>query len=315
MAHPTTRVLTVLELLQARGRMTGAELARELDVDRRTVRRYIARLEEMGVPITAEQGRDGGYMLVAGFKLPPMMFNDDEALALSVGLLAARGLGLAEAAPAVASAQAKLERVMPAPLKRRVRAVDETVTLDLSRPKTPGDNAALVTLSSAAQTQTRVRMRYRAAQRNETERDFDPYGLGYREGCWYVVGMCHLRHGLRSFRLDRVLSVQLRDASFARPADFDALAHLTYSLATLPRAHAVDVVLETDLATAQRHLFPSIGVLEWMDNAILLRAQVDDLDWFARELARLPFRFKIRRPGALRDAVAALGRRLVALAG
>ena len=85
MAHPTTRVLTVLELLQARGRMTGAELARELDVDRRTVRRYIARLEEMGVPITAEQGRDGGYMLAAGFKLPPMMFSDDEALALSVG--------------------------------------------------------------------------------------------------------------------------------------------------------------------------------------------------------------------------------------
>ena len=314
MAHPTTRVLAVLELLQTRGRMTGAELAQQLDVDRRTVRRYIARLEEIGVPITAEQGRDGGYMLAAGFKLPPMMFNDDEALALSVGLLAARGLGLADAAPAVASAQAKLERVMPAPLKRRVRAVDETVTLDLSRPKAPGDNAALVALSSAAQAQTRVRMRYRAAQRNETERDFDPYGLGYREGCWYVVGMCHLRHGLRSFRLDRVLSVQPCDASFARPADFDALAHLTYSLATLPRAHAVDVVLETDLATAQRHLFPSIGVLEWMDDAVLLRAQVDDLDWFARELARLPFVFNIRRPGALREAVAALGRRLLALA-
>ncbi len=309
MTHPATRVLTVLELLQTRGWMTGAEIAQQLDVDRRTVRRYIARLEEMGVPITAEQGRDGGYMLVAGFKLPPMMFTDDEALALSVGLLAARGLGLAEAAPAVASAQAKLERVMPAPLKRRVRAVDETVTLDLSRPKAPGDNAALVTLSSAAQTQTRVRMRYRAAQRNETERDFDPYGLGYREGCWYVVGMCHLRHGLRSFRLDRVLSVH------ARPADVDALAHLTYSLATLPRAHAVDVVLQTDLATAQRHLFPSVGVLEWMDDAVLLRAQVDDLDWFARELARLPFGFDIRRPSALRDAVAALGRRLVALAG
>ena len=309
MAHPTTRVLAVLELLQTRGRVTGAELARELDVDRRTVRRYITRLEEMGVPITAEQGRDGGYILVAGFKLPPMMF------ALSVGLLAARGLGLADAAPAVASAQAKLERVMPAPLKRRVRAVDETVTLDLSRPKAPGDNAALVALSGAAQTQTRVRMRYRAAQRNETERDFDPYGLGYREGCWYVVGMCHLRHGLRSFRLDRVLSVQPRDVSFARPAAFDALAHLTYSLATLPRAHAVDVVLETDLATAQRHLFPSIGVLEWIGDAVLLRAQVDDLDWFARELARLPFGFDIRRPGALRAALAALGRQLVALAG
>src|SRR5438067_11635205 len=106
MAHPTTRVLTVLELLQARGRMTGAELAHELDVDRRTVRRYITLLEEIGVPITAEQGRDGGYMLVAGFKLPPMMFTDDEAVALSVWLLAARGLGLADAGPALASGQA-----------------------------------------------------------------------------------------------------------------------------------------------------------------------------------------------------------------
>src|SRR5437667_1986366 len=299
MYHPTTRVLAVLELLQTHARISGAELAQRLAIDGRTLRRYIALLEEMGIPITAERGRYGGYALVPGFKLPPMMFTDDEALALSVGLLAARGLGLADAAPAVASAQAKLERVMPAPLKRRVRAVDETVTLDLSRPKAPGDNAALVALSGAAQTQTRVRMRYRAAQRNETERDFDPYGLGYREGCWYVVGMCHLRHGLRSFRLDRVLSVQPRDVSFARPADFDALAHVTYSLATLPRAHAVDVVLETDLATAQRHLFPSIGVLEWIGDAVLLRAQVDDLDWFARELARLPFGFDIRRPGAL----------------
>ena len=84
-----------LELLQTHGRMSGAALAERLGVDRRTVRRYVAALEEMGVPLTAERGRDGAYLLVAGFKLPPMMFTDDEALALSVGLLAARGLGLA----------------------------------------------------------------------------------------------------------------------------------------------------------------------------------------------------------------------------
>src|SRR6266849_6624372 len=107
MPRPTTRVLAVLELLQTHGRMSGAELARRIEVDGRTVRRYISMLEELGIPITAERGRDGAYMLVAGFKLPPMMFTDDEALALSVGLLAARGLGLAGAAPAVASAQAK----------------------------------------------------------------------------------------------------------------------------------------------------------------------------------------------------------------
>src|ERR1700709_2260615 len=107
---PPTRVLAVRELLQKHGRVSGAELARKLEVDRRTVRRYISMLEELGIPITAEQGRDGGYRLVAGFKLPPMMFTDDEALALAVGLLAARGLGLAGAAPAVASGPGKRRR-------------------------------------------------------------------------------------------------------------------------------------------------------------------------------------------------------------
>src|SRR4029077_7381463 len=175
---------------QTHGRMSGAELAERLEIDRRTVRRYVAMLEELGIPIAAERGRDGAYMLVAGFKLPPMMFTEDEALALSVGLLAARGLGLAGGTPAVASAKAKLERVMPANLKRRVRAVDETVTLDLSGPVAPSDHAALVALSAAAQAQTRVHLRYRAVRREETERDFDPYGLAYRGGRWYVVGMC-----------------------------------------------------------------------------------------------------------------------------
>ncbi|WNG48634.1 YafY family transcriptional regulator [Archangium minus] len=311
MSRPTTRVLTVLELLQTHGRMSGAELARRLEVDRRTVRRYIAMLEELGIPLTAERGRDGAYMLVAGFKLPPMMFTEDEALALSVGLLAARGLGLAEAAPAVASAQAKLERVMPAGLKRRVRAVDETVALDLARSTAPGDNAALVALSAASQAQRRVRLRYRAAEHEETERDFDPYGLAWRAGRWYAVGVCHLRNGLRSFRLDRVRSVQPLEVSFSRPEGFDALEHLTRSVATLPRAYAIEVLLETDLETARRGVFPAFGVLEQVDGGVLLRGQSDDLGWFARELARLPFPFRIKQPDALREELAACARRLL----
>jgi predicted DNA-binding transcriptional regulator YafY len=318
MTRPTLRVLTVLELLQTRGRMGGAELAQRLDVDRRTVRRYIAKLEELGIPITAEQGRDGAYMLVAGFKLPPMMFTDDEALALSVGLLASRGLGLAEAAPAVASAQAKLERVMPDKLKRRVRAVDETVTLDLSRPaagmRDAVDNAVLVALSAAAQKRERVHLRYRTPQQEDTERDFDPYGLAYRAGRWYAVGMCHLRRGVRSFRLDRMLAVDALQIAFERPEHFDALEYLKHSVATMPRAHAVEVLLLTDLQTAQRELFSAFGVLEWTGEGVLLRSQADDLSWFAQELARLPFEFTIRKPVALRHAVASVGARLIEMA-
>ncbi len=311
MTSPTTRVLAVLELLQTHGRMSGSELSRRLEVGRRTIRRYIAKLEELGIPVTAERGRDGAYMLVAGYKLPPMMFTDDEALAVSVGLLAARGLGLAGAATAVASAQAKIERVMPLNLKSRVRAVNETVRLDFSRPTAPDDNSALAELAAAAQRQVRVRLRYSPPKRPETERDFDPYGLAYRFGRWYVVGMCHLRRGLRSFRLEYVQSVRPLDVGFARPAGFDSLGHLNFSFATLPRAYAVEALLETDIMTARRALFPAAGLLDCVGDGVLLHSQVDDLDWFARELARLPFPFHVRRPAALRNAVAAHAKRLL----
>src|SRR5258708_32232740 len=113
MPHPTTRVLAVLELLQSHGQIGGAELARRVEVDRRTLRRYIAMLEEMGIPITTEQGRYGGYRLVPGYKLPPMMFTDEEAQALSLGLIPARGFGPADAAPALQSAQANVGRGLP----------------------------------------------------------------------------------------------------------------------------------------------------------------------------------------------------------
>jgi len=309
--HPTTRVLAVLELLQAHGRISGPEMARRLDVDARTLRRYIAILEEFGIPITAERGRYGGYALVAGFKLPPMMFTDDEALALSVGLLAARSLGLSDAQPAVSSAQAKLERVMPAKLNKRLRAIDETVTLDLSRAAPTGDNGALATLSAAAQAQQRVQLEYRSAQGEPSSRGFDTYGLGFRGGRWYAAGFCHLRGCLRSFRLDRIVSVQPLPISFARPKDFDALAHLSFSVATMPRAHAVRVRLQADLQDARRCFFDGIGTFEQTDNGVLLHAQTDHLDWFAGELARLPFDFSIEQPEALRDALAARARRLL----
>ena len=314
MAHPATRVLAVLELLQTHGRMSGAELARRLEVDGRTLRRYISALEELGIPITSERGRHGAYMLVAGFKLPPMMFNDDEALALSVGLLAARSLGLAEGGPAVTSAQAKLERVMPVKLKSRVRAVDETVTLDLTRAPSPGDNRALVVLSAAAQAERRVHMRYRSSKGEGSERDFDPYGLLYRNGCWYVGGHCHLRTGLRSFRLDRVEEVTMLETGFKRPAGFDAGAHLDFSIATLPRSIAVEVLLKTDIKTAMGELGERIGLFEPCTGGVLFKTSTDGLDWFARQLAQLSFGFEIREPAALRESLKVHAVRLLALA-
>ncbi len=304
MPLPTTRVLAVLELLQGRARISGAELARRVDVDVRTLRRYIVMLEELGIPITTERGRHGGYMLVAGFKLPPMMFTDDEALALSVGLLAARGLGLAEAAPAVASAQAKLARVMPDRLKRQVHAISETTRIEHAQgTHSLASNAALIALTRAAQAQQRVHLRYATARGDQTERDFDPYGMAFRSGAWYAVGMCHLRKGLRSFRLDRVQSVTPLDLPFARPPGFDALDQLTLGIASLPRTIAIEVLLRTDLKTARSAFALAFGLFEPCEGGVLLRSSADDLGWFARELARLPFDFEIRTPARLRSEV------------
>src|ERR1700753_2799334 len=120
MDKPLQRVLAALELLQSHPSLSGSQLAQLLGVERRTVRRYIVELEKFGVPIRATRGRDGHYALMPGYKLPPMVFSNDETLALSMGLRVARELGLSDMAPAVAAAQAKLDRVTPKALSRKI---------------------------------------------------------------------------------------------------------------------------------------------------------------------------------------------------
>ncbi len=303
MYHPTTRVLAVLELLQARGRMTGAELAQRLEVDIRTLRRYITMLQDLGIPIFAERGRHGAYELSPGFKLPPMMFTNDEALALAMGLLAARQMGLAEIVQAIESARAKLEQVLPLELKSRVQALTETITLDLEVNPVASAGQMMVTMSTAAQQQRRVYMRYRSSQNDETDREFDPYGLAYRQGRWYVVGRCHLRHSLRSFRLDRIVQADLTETRFERPPHFDALVHVVQSIATLPRQFNFALLLKTDLVSAQSEIVEVLGVLEPREDGVRLRGSTDNLDWLARQLARFPFEFTVLEPDDLRAAL------------
>ena len=315
MYHPTTRVLAVLELLQTHGRMTGAELATRLEVDIRTARRYITMLQDLGVPVVAERGRNGAYTLGSGYKLPPMMFTNDEALALTIGLLAARRLGLADAAPAVESAIAKVERVMPKTLRGQVRALSETIALDLQQPHATPSGEVMLSLSAAAQAERRVHLRYRSQQNDETERDFDPYGLGFRGGRWYAVGHCHLRRGLRSFRLDRVLSVDLLDATFKRPPNFDPIAMVTDAIASLPRKYPVRVLLETSLAVVQSEVPSGAFFLQPVANGVMLHGRTDELNWMAALLARFECPFTIFEPEGLSEELVRHAERLICNAG
>ncbi|HEU5441314.1 MAG TPA: YafY family protein [Ktedonobacterales bacterium] len=310
MYHPTTRVLTVLELLQSHHRLSGPELARRLEVDVRTVRRYVAMLQELGIPVEGGRGRYGAYRLRAGYKLPPLMFTEDEALALVVGLLAARQLGAALGPAAVEGALAKVERVLPVALRERLRSVEETLIVADAERGAPPESAVLMTLGAATRDRLRVWLRYRSWESDETEREVDPYGLVHRTGRWYMAGYCHLREGVRVFRLDRVLEVRPLATSFERPAEFDALAEVERGIASIPSAYRIEVVLETTLEAAQRHVPASVATLDPLPEGVLLRCYDQRLETTAQFLARLDCAFTVREPPELRDALRALAQRL-----
>jgi predicted DNA-binding transcriptional regulator YafY len=312
MYQPTTRLLTVLELLQARPSLSGAELARRLEVDGRTVRRYVMMLQDVGIPVEATHGRNGGYRLRPGFKLPPLMFTEEEALAVTLGLLAARRLGLTAAAPATEGALAKIQRVLPVGVAERLHALEETTTFSqrASNP-VPAQIGTLLTLGTAAQYRRRVSLRYRDANGAETERGFDPYGLVFHYGRWYLVGLDHRSGELRTFRVDRVLAAEAGSEGFERPEGFDAAQHLARTLASLPWGYEIEVLLQTTLAEAQSRLPAYSATLAETAAGLVLRTQVDDLRMAAHYLTGLSWRFTVLRPAELRDEVRGLAMRLL----
>jgi predicted DNA-binding transcriptional regulator YafY len=311
---PTTRVLTVLEMLQSHQQLSGPEIAERLEVNTRTVRRYITMLQDLGIPVEADRGRHGSYRLRPGFKLPPLMFTEEEALALTLGLLAARKLGLAVAAPAVEGALAKIERVLPHALRQRVQAVQETLVLDFNLPSSAPSSEVVSTLCAAAQQARQVKLCYQAWQAGTTTRVVELYGLVCRSGFWYAVGYCHLRKGLRVFRLDRVVSAEVGASTYTRPGDFDCLSYVTRSIAMTPATWLVDVLLNTTLEEAQRMVPPTLATLEQGPDGVVLRCYVDHLDWIAHFLAGLDCSLLIREPVELQQALLSLAEKIKALA-
>ncbi|MBC7871463.1 MAG: YafY family transcriptional regulator [Chitinophagaceae bacterium] len=311
MYHPTTRLLTILELLQSRGSITGPELAGRLEVEVRSVRRYITMLRDMGIPIDAERGRDGAYMLRPGYRLPPLMFNEDEMLAIILGLMTARKLSIA-ASMGVESASAKIERVLPAELRQRVWALQSTLTLNMQ--VDIGDNAPsggiIAALSLAAHQQQSIFIRYRVPQGAESSRVIDPYGLVYHVGLWYTVGHCHLRHDLRVFRLDRILSIVPQDETFIRPENFDPLQYVMESIATMPGGALTEVLLRTTLDDARMRVPPDMATLEIVENGVLMRCWTGNLAWLARYLVGMGCAFVVIAPDELRDELRNLAVRI-----
>jgi predicted DNA-binding transcriptional regulator YafY len=295
--QPTSRVLTVLELLQTHGQMTGRDLAARLEVDYRTVRRYIVTLQDMGIPVEAEFGRYGGYALRPGFKLPPLMFTDDEVVVLTLGLLLARRSELTDAATFVESALAKIERVLPGTLRERLRALQTVMQLNDAPGEAQIDNDVLTTLSLATQQQRQVRFRY-----SETERVFDSYSVIRHQGHWYTVGYCHSRDAKRTFRLDRIQRVELLTTNFTPPPDFDALAYMLASFEAIPDRWQIEVLLKMSLDAARQRVPRELATLTQAGDQVRLQSSMPDLDEMARWMIGLGCPLTIINPPELREA-------------
>jgi predicted DNA-binding transcriptional regulator YafY len=314
MYSPTTRLLTVLELLQSYQQMSGRELARRLEVDPRTVRRYIAMLQDMGIPVEGERGPYGAYQLGRGFKLPPLMYTDEEAIAITLGLIIMRAYRVPAAVAAVEGALAKTERVLPENLFRQVRGLQEAIQFNVTPSATFRQTDILAILSAAVRGQTQVNLRYQSFQGADTEREFDPYGIVFNEGYWYTAGYCHLRQDLRTFRLDRVVGLEALDTRFERPTDFDAMGYVLNTVVVMPGTAQVEVFLETTLEHAQAVISPALGTLEAVENGVMLRRSATQLEWLAHMLLIVDFPVRVIETPELRDRLRELGQRALQIA-
>lgn len=249
MSGATSRVLDLLGLLQTHRQWSGGDLSRRLGVTERTLRRDVERLRELGYRVDATRGVAGGYRLAAGSQLPPLLLNDDEAVAVAVGLRLAATQGLVDGEQTTLSALAKFEQLLPKPLRRRVNALGEH--LRPAQPQGGGVSPELLgQLALACRDTERIRFRYRAADGTETDRRVEPLSVVAARRAWYLVCWDVDRDDWRTFRIDRMSRFQgtgLRFVQREAPAG-DPVAFVQESLRTLFRTVTAELVVDLPLA-------------------------------------------------------------------
>jgi predicted DNA-binding transcriptional regulator YafY len=312
MYHPTSRVLTVLELLQSRPAISGPELAARLEMDVRTVRRYITHLQDVGIPVEANIGRHGGYRLRPGFKLPPLIFTEEEAAAITLGLLASSWLEIGQSSAAIEGALAKVSRVLPLRARERLQAVSSHLVLFPHNQQARPDASVLIDLSGAIHSSQRIAVDYLSHNQESTQRKVEPYGITGWKGHWYLVGYCCLRQGYRVFRLDRIQRLEILSEPFEKAEEFDCGAFVREKYN--PRGLQMEVEFQADLATAQQKIPALYGTLSPTPTGVLLQEQYDDVEGMARYLMALDLPFVVHHPPELREALLRLGERMIQIA-
>jgi predicted DNA-binding transcriptional regulator YafY len=309
----TERVLRLLTLLQRRPVWTGPELAAELGVTDRCVRRDVERLRTLGYPVNATQGVGGGYQLGAGTRLPPLLLDDEEAIAIAVSLLLAAGGTVAGATEAAVRTLAKLDQVMPPRLRSEVRALQEA-TSTLTGGGVEVDGEVLMTLARACRDAVRVTFTYAARAGEETSRTVEPVQLVATGRRWYLMAWDADRDDWRTFRLDRMQEVVATTWRFRPREHPDPAAYVQRSVVAAPYRYVAKVRVHAPAARVRERVPPGVGSVE--DQAggwSLLVVGGDDLDWLAAHLARLDFELDVLEPAELRDAAGRMAARLASM--
>ncbi|QQQ78418.1 YafY family transcriptional regulator [Saccharothrix sp. 6-C] len=301
MTDTAGRLLSLLSLLQLPREWPGSELARRLEVSPRTIRRDVDRLRELGYPVEASMGAEGGYRLVAGAAMPPLLLDDEEAVAIAVGLRTAARQTVAGIEEASVRALAKLEQVLPARLRRRVGALGAaTLPVVLGADGVTVDPGHLTVLASAIANRERLRFRYAAADGAESGRHVEPLHLVPSGRRWYLVAFDPDRDDWRFFRVDRMTSPAPTGARFAPralPSD-DPAAYLAEHM--LSRAPTYRLVATVHLPAGDvRARFPGVAVEVVDERTCVIRDLTDTVEYLAFHLVQLGGEFQVHEPPEL----------------
>ena len=307
MSEVTSRALRLLALLQSRTVWTGPELAAEMGVTTRTVRRDVDRLRQLGYPVLTSAGHGGGYQLGAGRALPPLLLSSSEAVAVAVGLRLASASGLDGLDEEALRALAALDRILPAPVRAEVGAVTEAMGV-ITRPLTEVRSEVLMALASAVRDRVRVRVDYERADGVRGERRLEPYRVLSMEGRWYLFAWDLGREDWRTFRMDRMHAVHPSTFPIGeRPVpDIEAEVRESITVGGYPRTATVRIVAPLE-EVAPRVSARAGTVTADGPEACILRAGAEDLHWVALHLAWIGAPIEVIDPPELLELIEALG--------
>ncbi|WP_327366532.1 helix-turn-helix transcriptional regulator [Streptomyces sp. NBC_01217] len=314
MLETSARLLRLLSLLQTHRDWSGADLAERLGVTPRTVRRDIDKLRELGYPVHASPGTGGGYQLGAGARLPPLLLDDEEAVAVAVGLRTAAGNGVEGIGETSVRALAKLEQVLPDRLRRRVSALNTfTVPLFRGSGASTADPDVLTELAGACRDSERLRFAYRDHSGSVSRRTVEPHRLVCTERHWYLVAWDVDRADWRTFRADRITPTPPHGPGFVprEPPAEDLAAYVSKGISTTVYATHAVIRLRTGIEHAAERISPASGVLEAEGpDSCLLRTGAASLDVLVLHAMMLGIDFEVVEPPELNDAIGAARDRL-----